>query len=91
MEAIIAAKLPLHIAAVISNRPDAMGLQTAIDHGVATVALDHRAYASREAFDAALADAIETFTPDYIVLAGFMRVLTPAFIARFPQRLCVRV
>ena len=87
METILGAGLPLHIKAVISNRADATGLTTASERGIATVVVDHKAHASREAFDAALAESIDRFAPDYIVLAGFMRVLTDGFVARYPLRM----
>ena len=70
-----------------SNRPDAAGLAWAAQQGLATRALDHKAFASRESFDAALAAQIDSFRPDYIFLAGFMRILTEGFIRRFPRRL----
>jgi phosphoribosylglycinamide formyltransferase-1 len=85
MEALLAAGLP--VVAVIANRADAGGLAIAQAHGVATGVVEHRAYASREAFDGALAEAIEAHRPDLIVLAGFMRVLTPAFVQRFANRM----
>ena len=85
MEALLAAGLP--VAAVIANRADAGGLAIAQARGVATRVVEHRAYASREAFDGALAEAIEAHRPDLIVLAGFMRVLTPAFVRRFANRM----
>jgi phosphoribosylglycinamide formyltransferase-1 len=72
---------------VIANRADAGGLAIAQTHGVATAVVDHRAYASREAFDAALAGAIDGHGPDLVVLAGFMRVLTPAFVQRYASRM----
>jgi phosphoribosylglycinamide formyltransferase-1 len=75
------------VVAVISNRPDAAGLALAAEHGVAAEVVDHRAFADRAAFDAALADAIEASEPDLIVLAGFMRVLGPAFVRRFDGRM----
>src|SRR5512141_2659615 len=75
------------IAAVVSNRPDAAGLAFAKARGIATAVVDHRAHASREAFDAALAAAIEPFAPDVIALAGFMRILTPGFIERHAGRI----
>jgi phosphoribosylglycinamide formyltransferase-1 len=75
------------VAAVISNRPDAAGLAFAAAHGIATAVVEHRAYASREAFDAALADAVDAHAPDLVLLAGFMRILTPAFVARFEGRM----
>ena len=87
MEAILDAELPLNIKAVISNRPDAGGLITAAQRGVATRVADHTTHASRETFDAALAETIDAFKPDFIVLAGFMRVLTAQFVARYPRRM----
>ena len=87
MEAILDAGLPLNIKAVISNRPDAGGLATAAQRGIATCVVDHKAYASREAFDAALAGSIDQFTPDAIVLAGFMRLLTDGFVGRYAGRI----
>ena len=83
MEAIIRAQIPgAEVSAVIANRPDAEGLAFAVDQGIVTQVVDHKAYPSREAFDAALADAIDAHRPDLVVLAGFMRVLTDAFVAR---------
>ena len=87
MEAIFNAALPLNIKAVISNRPDAGGLATASQRGVATCVVDHKAHPTRQAFDTALAELIDQFAPDYIVLAGFMRVLTEAFVERYPKRI----
>ncbi|WP_298595602.1 phosphoribosylglycinamide formyltransferase [Zoogloea sp.] len=88
MEAIVRAQIPgAEVAAVIANRPDAAGLAFAVDHGIVTQVVDHKAYPSREAFDAALADAIDAYRPDLVVLAGFMRVLTDAFVARYAGRL----
>ena len=75
------------IAAVIANRADAPGLAFARQHGIATAVVDHTAFASREAFDAELALAIEAHAPDVVALAGFMRILTDAFVARFEGRL----
>ena len=79
------------IAAVISNKASAKGLKFASAQGIATTVLDHKAYASREAFDAALADLISSYDlpgqPALVVLAGFMRILTPAFVERFAGRL----
>ena len=75
------------IAAVVSNRPDAAGLAFAAARGIPVASLDHRPFASREAFDAELASLIEAFRPDVVALAGFMRILTPAFVARFAGRL----
>jgi phosphoribosylglycinamide formyltransferase 1 len=87
MEAILDAALPLNIKAVISNRPDAAGLGLAAARGVTTCVIDHKAHASRDSFDAALADAIDQLAPDYLVLAGFMRVLTAQFVERYPRRI----
>jgi len=87
MEALLGAGLPGACAAVISNRPDAAGLVFAAARGVPTVAIDHRGFASREEFDAALADEIERHAPDLVLLAGFMRILTEGFVRRFEGRL----
>ena len=91
MEAMInardAGQLPVEIAAVISNRPDAKGLETANKAGIATRCVDHKAYAGREAFDAALAACIDEFVPDLVVLAGFMRILTADFVRHYDGRL----
>ena len=85
MQALLAAGIPL--AAVISNRPDAGGLAIARDAGVATAVVDHRQYPDRASFDAALAACIDGFTPDLVVLAGFMRILTADFTNRYAGRL----
>ena len=91
MEAIVnacqAEGWPAEVAAVISNRPDAGGLQFATAHGIATAVVDHKAFASREDFDAELARVIDGFAPDLVVLAGFMRILTPGFTARYTRRM----
>lgn len=91
MEAIVRACAaegwPATIAAVLSNRPEAAGLAWAAGQGIATAALDHRQYADRAAFDAALAAEIDRHAPDLVVLAGFMRILTPAFVQRYDGRL----
>ncbi|MCX2865733.1 phosphoribosylglycinamide formyltransferase [Paucibacter sp. PLA-PC-4] len=91
MEAIVRACAaegwPARIAAVISNRPDAAGLDFAAAHGIATAVLDHKAFANREDFDAELQRLIDGFVPDLLVLAGFMRILTPAFTAHYANRM----
>lgn len=88
MQAIVEAQLPgARIAAVIANRPDAAGLAWAAERGIATAALDHKAFASREDFDAALAAQIDAFAPDLVVLAGFMRILTPGFTQHYAGRM----
>lgn len=80
-------RLGARVAAVISNRADAGGLQFAAGEGIATEVVDHKAFPSREAFDAALAEAIDRHAPSLVVLAGFMRILTPAFVERYAGRL----
>ncbi len=80
-------KYEARVAAVLSNKADAKGLVFARDKGMATAVLDHRAYESREAFDAALMQAIDAHQPSLVVLAGFMRILTPAFAAHYAGRL----
>ena len=78
---------PAQIAAVISNQPTAAGLDVARAAGIATSAINHRDYPDREQFDAALAELIDQHSPDVIVLAGFMRILTPGFVNRYFGRL----
>jgi phosphoribosylglycinamide formyltransferase-1 len=75
------------VAAVISNRPDAGGLALAREHKIATEVVDHKGFASREAFDAALAEAIDRHRPALVALAGFMRILTPGFVDRYADRM----
>ena len=75
------------VAAVIANRADAVGLEFARQHGIATAVVDHTAFESRAAFDAELARVIATFEPEVIALAGFMRILSDGFVARFEGRL----
>lgn len=91
MEAIVKACTeqgwPARVAAVISNRAEASGLTFASAHGIATAVVEHKGYPSREAFDAELARVIDGFEPDVVVLAGFMRILTPGFVARYQGRL----
>lgn len=82
-----AARWGAQVVAVLSNRPQAQGLQVAAQHGVATEVVDHQAYPSREAFDAALAQAIDAHQPTLVLLAGFMRVLGAGFVARYQGRL----
>ena len=78
---------PARVVAVLSNRPDAEGLDFAADHGIPTAVLDHRGFASREAFDAELARLIDRHAPDLVVLAGFMRILSDGFVAHYAGRL----
>ncbi len=88
MEAIVRAAIPgARIAAVISNRPDAKGLEFAAGRGIATQVVDHKAFPDRGSFDTALADAIDAYQPDLVVLAGFMRILTAAFVQRYEGRM----
>ena len=78
---------PAQVVAVLANRADAAGLRHAAERGIATAVVDHRAHASRDDFDAALAVAIDRHAPDVVALAGFMRILGPAFVRRFEGRL----
>jgi phosphoribosylglycinamide formyltransferase-1 len=78
---------PANIRAVISNRADAYGLQRAKDAGIDTRVLDHKAFEGREAFDAALIEIIDTFNPQLVVLAGFMRILSADFVRHYQGRL----
>lgn len=87
MQALLEAKLPCLIAAVISNRADAEGLSIAKAHGIHTAVVEHRDYADRESFDTALAQSIDAFNPDFVALAGFMRVLGAGFVSRYHGRL----
>jgi phosphoribosylglycinamide formyltransferase-1 len=91
MQAFIAAcasgELDAQISVVISNSPEAAGLQRAAQAGIATCCIDHRAFPSREAFDQALVKELETRAVDLVILAGFMRILTPVFIKPFAGRL----
>lgn len=91
MEAIVQACAaegwPAQVAAVISSRPDAAGLAFARERGIAAVAVDHKRFGDREAFDAELASVVEGFAPDVLVLAGFMRILTDGFVQRFAGKM----
>ena len=78
---------PVRIAAVISNRSDAYGLQRARDAGIETLSLDHKAFDGREAFDRALVELIDAFDPKLVVLAGFMRILSADFVRHYAGRL----
>lgn len=85
LQAILEAGIP--VSAVISNRADAGGLAIAAGHGVATVVVEHGRFGSREAFDEALAAEVDRHAPRLVALAGFMRVLTPGFVARYAGRI----
>jgi len=87
MQAILAMRPRVPVAAVISNEPAAAGLALAQREGIATQVVNHRGFADRSAFDRALAEAIDGYSPDLVVLAGFMRVLTEAFVERYHGRL----
>ncbi|MEP7299352.1 MAG: phosphoribosylglycinamide formyltransferase [Burkholderiales bacterium] len=75
------------VVGVISNKPDAAGLEFARQHGIASAVVDHTGFESRDAFDADLARVVDSFEPDVIALAGFMRILTDGFVQRFEGRL----
>jgi phosphoribosylglycinamide formyltransferase 1 len=87
MRALVEARTGLDIRAVISNRADAPGLAWADGQGLATRVIEHRRFRSREAFDETLAQELDGFRPDYVLLAGFMRILTPALILRYQRRM----
>lgn len=91
MEAIVetcaSEQWPARIAAVISNKASASGLQFAAARGIATAVVDHKAFDSREAFDTELAKVIDGYAPDLVVLAGFMRILTEGFVRHFEGRM----
>jgi phosphoribosylglycinamide formyltransferase 1 len=87
IDASAAPDCPYAIVKVISNRPDVGGLARANAAGIANDAIDHKAFLDRQSFEAVLADAIEVATPDFIVCAGFMRVLTETFVARFDGKM----
>jgi phosphoribosylglycinamide formyltransferase-1 len=91
MQAIVrtaqAEQWPAHIAAVVSNKADAAGLAFAAEHGIATAVVPNKAYPTREAFDTALRETIDRYVPDLVVLAGFMRILTPPFVDHYAGRL----
>lgn len=76
-------QLPVEIRAVISNRPQVQGLERAQHADIKTHALDHRQFSNREAFDQALMELIDSYTPRLVVLAGFMRILTPGFVRHY--------
>ena len=85
LQALLEAGLP--VSGVIANRADAKGLELAAAGGVATQVVEHRAFASREAFESALGREIERFAPRLVLLAGFMRIFTPGFAARYEGRM----
>jgi phosphoribosylglycinamide formyltransferase 1 len=91
MQAIVRAaqaeQWPADIAAVVSNKADAAGLAFAAEHGIPTAVVPNKEYPTRDAFDTALRETIDRYSPDLVVLAGFMRILTPAFVDHYAGRL----
>jgi phosphoribosylglycinamide formyltransferase-1 len=87
LRAIVEARTGLDVRAVISNRPGAAGLEWARGEGLATDVVDHERFDGRDGFDRELAARIDALRPDLVLLAGFMRILTPAFVERYPRRL----
>ena len=87
VDAVAAEGLPVRVAAVLSNCPDAPGLAKAAARNVPTSVIDHTGFADRESFDTALAAAIDAHSPDLIVLAGFLRILTDAFVRKYDGRM----
>lgn len=87
LNAVADGSLPVRVAAVISNRPDAEGLEKAAAQSVETCIVDHTRFESREAFDATMIKTIDSYAPDLVVLAGFMRILTDDFVRRYAGRL----
>ena len=87
LETVTAGSLPVRLAAVISNRPEAKGLEAAAAKGITTRIVDHRQFDSREVFDSALASVIDEFAPDLVLLAGFMRILSDDFVRYYAGRL----
>jgi phosphoribosylglycinamide formyltransferase-1 len=87
LDAVASGKIAGEVMAVISNRPDAMGLAIAADRGIATMAIDHRAHPGRDAFEGALIAGIDAQAPELVVLAGFMRILSTTFVERYRGRM----
>lgn len=87
IDASAAADYPAHVVAVISNRPGVKGLDRARNAGIPAHVLDHKSFTDRESFDAALRELIDSFDPDLVVLAGFMRILTPGFVQHYLGRM----
>lgn len=87
VETVAAEDLAVEICGVMSNRADAAGLAWARDRGLPTAVIPHKAFGTREAFDMALQARLEAVAPDYIILAGFMRMLGPAFVRRFADKI----
>lgn len=87
VDALATFNVNIEVVAVISNKPEAQGLDFAKQHGIATEVIDHRGFASREAFDDALKARIDRYQPQLVVLAGFMRILTPKFVDHYAGRM----
>src|SRR5438309_11486059 len=87
LDAVRAGTIAARVEGVISNRPEAAGLTTAAAQGFATSVIDHREFGDRAAFERSLAAAIDALVPDLVVLAGFMRVLSPGFVDRYAGKL----
>lgn len=87
LQALIDAQLPAPIAAVISNEPEAFGLIRAQQAGISTQVINHRDFITRDAFDLALQTQIDAYQPQLVILAGFMRKLTPSFVNHYANRL----
>lgn len=87
IDGVTSGELPIEIAAVISNRPDVFGLTRAQTAGIATQVLDHKDFTNRTAFDSALMQLIDSYEPGLVVLAGFMRILTPEFTQHYLGRM----
>lgn len=87
IEAIDAQQIDATVSAVISNRPDAAGLDYAKAQSIATAVVDHKAFSDRESFDKALAERIDDYKPDFVILAGFMRILTSGFVEHYRNKL----
>lgn len=87
IDGVAAGELPVELVAVISNRPGVLGLERAAKANIPTAVLDHKTFADRESFDRALMEKIDSYTPDLVVLAGFMRILTPEFTQHYLGRM----
>ena len=87
MRAIVESRAVPEVRAVISNRPDAEGIEWARSRGIPTHVVDHTAHPTRDSFDAAMAETVSSHSPDLVLLAGFMRIFTPGFTERFPRRI----
>ncbi|TLX50595.1 phosphoribosylglycinamide formyltransferase [Pseudoalteromonas ruthenica] len=87
IDACAAGNVPAEVCAVISNKADAYGLERARNSGIRAEVLDHKAFASRDEYDVALSELIDGFSPDCVVLAGFMRILTPSLVQKFKGKM----